>query len=178
MFATDNIEQANRKNFKCLNGALSMPGKITTITPLFGSAFLALANVLLYNEVSYYYKGKEDMSLIKAIVNSQEKTQEKADYLFSDVIDLQLLQSAKKGDYVNPEFSATLIFACENFSAQEVVLSGPGIAKTLKTTLPCSNDFIRLLQEKNSDYPLGVEVFFLDKQNNLLGLSRTTKVEF
>lgn len=172
-----NLEKNNRVNFNSLKDALAMPGKTTVIEPLFGSALLAIANVLLYNEVSFFYQGQKDFSLIQAICHSPVQTREQADYIFSDTIDNQLLQLCKKGDFMNPEFSASLIFGCESFSVCKASIEGPGIAQKKIIDLPCNTDFIKIWQEKNSEYPLGVEVFFIDDQNNLLALSRTTKIE-
>ena len=78
---------------------------------------------------------------------------------------------------MNPEFSATLFFACEDFSGTSALLSGPGINEKKAVSLPCDIEFISILKEKNSNYPLGMEIFFLNQKNELLSLSRTTKIE-
>jgi alpha-D-ribose 1-methylphosphonate 5-triphosphate synthase subunit PhnH len=174
---TLDIEKLNRQNFKSLSDALSMPGKITKVEKLFDSHFLAVANVLLYSEVSFYYSGDEDISLIEAITNPKATTLKKADYIFSDVIDTFLINEAKKGDYLNPDFSATLIMKCEDFNSYTYSLSGPGIDGAKEVNLPCNRDFIKELMKKNSDYPLGIELFFVNSCSEILALSRTTKVE-
>ncbi|KFL35188.1 MULTISPECIES: phosphonate C-P lyase system protein PhnH [unclassified Sulfurospirillum] len=174
---TLDIEKLNRQNFKSLSDALSMPGKITHIQELFSSHFLAVANVLLYSEVSFYYSGDEDMTLVEAITHPKATTLKEADYIFSDTIDVVLIGEAKKGDYLSPDFSATLIFKCEDFNADRYRLSGPGIDGTKEISLPCKAEFIERLMEKNRDYPLGIEVFFINRCGEVLALSRTTKVE-
>lgn len=171
------IEKLNRENYKSMMDTLSMPGKIAKIEPLFDSNLLAIANVLLFSEVSFFYNGDEDMSLVEAITNPQVATNDKADYIFSDVINDSLIVEAKKGDYMNPDFSATLVFKCEDFNTTKVSLSGPGIDKTKKVSLPCDKSFIETLMDKNSDYPLGVEVYFINTNSEIIALSRTTKIE-
>lgn len=171
------IEEINRENFKSLKTALTYPGSIKTLEPLFGSPFLATASVLLFNEVSFYYSGSEDMESIEVITNAQSASPKEADYIFSDTIDEALLEEAKVGNYLSPDFSATLLFKCDSLDVTEVELSGPGIDKSKKVTLPCSQTFIEKLMEKNSDYPLGVEVFFISKSRELMGISRTTKIK-
>jgi alpha-D-ribose 1-methylphosphonate 5-triphosphate synthase subunit PhnH len=171
------LEQLNRQNFKSLSDALAMPGKITYVKSVFNSHLLAVANVLFFSEVSFYYSGDEDMSLIEAITNSKATTAQEADYIFSDVIDIHLIQKAKKGDYLNPDFSATLIYKCEDFNCYTYLLSGPGIDGKNEVNLPCNSNFIESLMKKNSDYPLGIEVFFINEIGELIALSRTTKVE-
>jgi len=171
------LERLNRFNFKAMMDTLSMPGSIKTITPLYESGLLALANVLLYSEVSFFYSGDLDMSLIEAITNPKVQSNEKADYIFSDTINQNLLENAKKGDHINPDFSATLIFTCKDFNLTKVRLSGPGIDGEKKTFLPCNKEFIEVLINKNSEYPTGLEIYFINESNEILALSRTTKIE-
>ncbi|WP_458700062.1 phosphonate C-P lyase system protein PhnH [Sulfurospirillum sp. 1307] len=171
------LEKLNRKNFRAMINALSMPGNIDKIKPLYDSYLLALANILLYSEISFFYEGKEDMSIVEAITNAKKESIENADYIFCDVVEKNLITRAKKGDYINPDFSATLIFTCKDNISTKAVLSGPGINNTKEVNLPCDKNFIEELMKKNSEYPLGIEVFFLMNDGEILALSRTTKVE-
>lgn len=171
------LEQLNRQNFKSLSDALAMPGKITQIKSAFDSHLLGVANVLFFSEVSYYYSGDEDITLIEAITNPKATTIQEADYIFSDTIDMHLIEEAKKGDYLNPDFSATLIFKCEDFNCYTYFLSGPGIDGEKEVNLPCNKEFVEVLMKKNSDYPLGIEVFFINSIGELMALSRTTTLE-
>lgn len=171
------LEKLNRQNFRTMMDALSMPGSIKKIVSLYESSLLATASVLLYSEVSFFYAGEADMNLIEAITNAKTQTDENADYLFSDSIDSLLLQSAKLGDHVNPDFSSTLLFTCKDFNRTKVRLSGPGIDGVKESYLPCDKDFIDIFNAKNSDYPLGVEVYFMNYKNEIIALSRTTKIE-
>jgi alpha-D-ribose 1-methylphosphonate 5-triphosphate synthase subunit PhnH len=172
-----NLEQLNRENFKSLMDALAMPGSIHEVKPLFDSKLLAIANVLLYSEVSYFYNGSRDMTLIEAITNPKQTSSELADYIFSDALDEELIKQAKRGDHVNPDFSATLIMQCEKLDHLPARLSGPGIDGKKSVLLPCDASLIDTLRAKNSDYPLGVELFFIDNTGNLMALSRTTQIE-
>jgi alpha-D-ribose 1-methylphosphonate 5-triphosphate synthase subunit PhnH len=171
------LEQLNRQNFKSLSDALAMPGKITQLKKVFDSHLLAVANLLLFSEVTFYYSGDEDITLIEAITNPKATTLQKADYIFGDMIDIRLINEAKKGDYLNPDFSATLIFKCEDFNSYTYLLNGPGIDEEKEVNLPCNQEFIDELMKKNSDYPLGIEIFFINSIGEVIALSRTTKVE-
>jgi len=173
---TFDIEKNNRKNFKSMLDALSMPGTVHKLEPTFESSLLAVASVLLYSETSYFYEGDEDFSLIEAISNTSLQICEKADYIFSDTLNADLLQQAKKGDFINPDFSATLIFRCEDFHKHTYSLSGPGIDKNREVNLPVNQSFIDTLQKNNSNYPKGLEVFFINDINEVTALSRTTKI--
>ncbi len=171
------LEKLNRHNFKAMMNALSMPGKIENIIPLYKSSLLALANVLLYNEVSFFYAGEADMSLVEAINNPKVETNDNADYIFSDVLNPILIKESKKGDYISPDFSATLIFTCKDFNQTKVSMSGPGIDGKKDVYLPCDKEFIKAIKDKNSDYPLGVEIYLVSEENKVMAISRTTKIE-
>jgi len=174
---TVDIEKLNRDNFRALQNTLSMPGSVTKVTPLFNSYLLAIANTLLYSQVSFYYESKEEFELIEAITNAKNNEASEADYIFCDELNEYLFNKGKKGSSKDPEFSATYIFKCKDFSGLNVKLSGPGIDGSKQTTLPIDSSFVDSFNEKNSYYPLGNEVFFLNETGELTALSRTTKVE-
>lgn len=171
------MERLNRENFRSMMNALSRPGSVEKIEPLFDSNLLAIANTLLYAEVSYFYRGSEDFELINAVTNAKDSNESEADYLFCDSIDEKLLDVGKIGTMKDPEFSSTYIFKCSDFSGVNVKLSGPGIDGSYEIKLPVTKEFIKKFNEKNSDFPMGNEVFFINDNSEILGLSRTTKME-
>lgn len=174
---TVDIEKLNRENFRSMMNALAMPGKVEKIDSLFDSSFLAIANTLLYSEVSFYYEGDEELSLIEAITNPKKEEVQNADYIFCDELNEYLFNKGKTGTSKDPEFSATYIFKCKDFDGLKVKLSGPGIDGQKEMTLPIDKSFVEFFNEKNSYYPLGNEVFFLNENSEIIAISRTTKVE-
>jgi alpha-D-ribose 1-methylphosphonate 5-triphosphate synthase subunit PhnH len=172
-----NIEKLNRDNFKSIMNALSMPGTIEQIESLYESHVLAVANTLLYSQVSYFYEGKEDFSLIEAITNTKKQEVKNSDYIFADEVSEYLFNKAKTGTTKEPEFSGTLIFKCKNFEGLKVKIQGPGIDGSKDITLPVDKSFIEFFNEKNSYFPLGNEVLFLNNKGQLMALSRTTTIE-
>ena len=175
---TVDIEKLNRDNFRSLQNTLAMPGSIHKVSPLFDSYLLALANTLLYSQVSFHYEGEEEFDLVEAITNTKKEIPENADYIFCDQLNEYLFNKGKTGSSKDPEFSATYIFKCNDFSGLKVRLSGPGIDKEKEVELPIDKSFVEFFNEKNSYYPLGNEVFFLSKNGDLTAISRTTKVEY
>ncbi|MGA1932231.1 phosphonate C-P lyase system protein PhnH [Arcobacter sp. YIC-464] len=174
---TVDIEKLNRDNFKSMMNALSMPGNIEKIKPLFESNLLAIANTLLYSEVSFYYDGNEEFSLIEAITNAKKDDAHEADYIFSDELNEYLFNKGKIGTSKDPEYSSTFVFKCNDFDGLEVKLSGPGIDGSKSVKLPIDKSFVEFFNEKNSYYPLGNEVFFLNENSEIIAISRTTKME-
>lgn len=175
----NDIERINRVNFRSSLEALSRPGQIQGVEPLFQSNLQAMASVLLYSEVSYCYQGKEDFQMIEAICGAQSAPAAQADYLFFDYPDLDFLFHAKVGTAEKPELGATLIFRCRSLGSEgiRVRLSGPGIKNSTETTLPVDSRFIEQLQAKNETFPMGVDLFLISEDGQLLGLPRTTRVE-
>lgn len=173
----NNIEKINRLNFKSLMRSLAYPGEIQTILPVFDSYFLGIASSLLYSEVSYFYEGKEDMGTIKAITNPKVETLEKADYIFCEKVDANILLQAKCGTFKDPDFSAIVIFTCKDFKGLHVRIKGAGILGEKEITLPIDKSFVTHFNTKNQDFPLGIEVYFLSKKGQIVALSRTTKME-
>lgn len=171
------IEKLNRENFRSMMNVLSMPGKIEKIEELFDSSFLAIANTLLYSEVSFYYEGKEEFELIKAITNPKEADIKNADYIFCDELNEYLFNQGKIGTSLDPERSSTYIIKCKNFDGLNVRLTGPGINEKKDISLPINKSFVNSFNEKNSYFPLGSEIFFLNEGNEILAISRTTKLE-
>lgn len=173
------IEKLNRQNFRACLEAISRPGTRHKIYPLFDSSLLALASVLLYAEVSYYYRGRmKDFELIKAMTGARPGQPDSCDYLFADQPSGQLLTKAYPGTMDKPETSATCIFFCpaKDYSGTEVLLSGPGIDKVCKTVLPCDRVFTNKLIEQQHPFPQGVDIYCITSDNYLIGLPRTTKV--
>lgn len=175
----NDIERLNRVNFRSSLEALARPGQVQEIESLFDSKLQAMASVLLYSEVSYYYKGEEDFQMIQAICGAKTSTAAVADYLFFDRPDTDFLYHAKVGTAEQPELGATLIFKCEELEAEgtSVQLSGPGIERSLTTTLPVDKTFLDQLGAKNDSFPMGVDIFFLSDSGKLFGLPRTTRIE-
>jgi alpha-D-ribose 1-methylphosphonate 5-triphosphate synthase subunit PhnH len=173
------IEQANRNNFRSSLEALARPGELQTVTPLFGSGLLAMASVLLYAEVSYFYRGTLNFELIQALCGARNTSQENADYLFFDSLDHKHLVQAKTGTAESPEQGATILFSCPDFDGDStrVKLSGPGIDGTKQLCLPVMTAFLDELSEKNELFPMGIDLFLVSQQNTLLGLPRTTRIE-
>lgn len=174
------IEKINRNNFRNCLEAMARPGQRQEITPLFGSSLLAMASVFLYAEVSHYYKSELDFELIGAICGSPLAPQEQADYLFLDTPLFETVAAAKIGTSENPEESATLIFSYTRDqlrSGTAAVLEGPGISGRSAVELPVDSIFLQELSRKNSDFPLGVDLFFIGSDDSLIGLPRTTRIE-
>lgn len=171
------IEKHNRETFRKLLDTLSMPGTCVKIDKLFDSYLLSIASVLLYSEVSYSNSTDEDFTMIDAITNAKQDDKQSADYIFCNSLD-NLLGNIKKGTHLSPEHSATIICAVDSFKGLKVNLQGPGINGIRTEEYPVDANFIKEFLAHNKSYPLGNEIYFLNKTNGeIKALSRTTKME-
>ncbi len=171
------IEKNNRETFRTLLNTLSMPGSVESVGQLFDSYTLSVASVLLYSEVSYHNLSGEDFTLIDAITNAKKEELENVDYLFCNSLD-GVLEKLKKGTYLSPENSATIICLVDSFKGINLLLKGPGIDGEKKEEYPVNQTFINEFNKNNKSYPLGNELYFLNTTTGeIKALSRTTKLE-
>jgi alpha-D-ribose 1-methylphosphonate 5-triphosphate synthase subunit PhnH len=178
MTSPTDIELLNRNNFRNCLEAISRPGSSYQIQAFFGSTMMAMAVMLLYSEVCFYQKTTGDWKMLKALTGACEENINQADYLFLDTPHIDTLMESKCGNQQNPDYSATLIYASKHHvNGTRVVLSGPGIDGSSKTTLPTSSGFLQKLREKNRHFPQGVDVFFLTADNHICAVPRTTRVK-
>jgi alpha-D-ribose 1-methylphosphonate 5-triphosphate synthase subunit PhnH len=84
---------------------------------------------------------------------------------------------AKAGTLKNPHKSAFIIVEVKSVTSGEaLLLKGPGIHTTELVHLDIIENWVESRQEKNKEYPLGVEMIFIDQDHQLLSLPRTTQI--
>ncbi len=173
------LEQLNRYNFRTLCNALSRPGSVHKAQKAFDSYALAIASVLLYAEVSFINLTKEDFWAIHALCNAKQENINNADYIFTNNVDNQLIESVKKGSFKDPEFSATIIHCFDsNIEQMPYKLSGAGIETYTTQHYPLSKEAMESFLRANEHFPMGHEIYFLNIQNGeVKALSRTTHLE-
>lgn len=172
------IEKHNRETFRGLLDVLAMPGKKVLIEKLFDSYLLSIASVLLYSEVSYCNSTEENFTMIDAITNAKKQNDlSKVDYLFCNSTK-DLFRDLNKGTHLSPEHSTTIICEVDSFEGIKLKLQGPGIDGLLEDMYPVNENFVEEFMSNNKNYPLGNEIYFINKMTGeIKALSRTTKVE-
>lgn len=190
----------SQSHFRVLLQAMANPGSIHPLhypslrlpqhlfTP---SALIGFA--LLNRDVQFYHD--ENLSDWKEYftVNTSSlwAPASQADFLFLTADSLQILddiEKAKLGEWRYPETAATLVIqvaSIQESSTNGMVsarLRGPGILGERYVFL---NGFTHgileqifpLIREMNSEYPLGIDVFWADEKGNVMGMPRTCQVE-
>lgn len=176
--------------FRIVLDALSRPGKVqklTTDAHYAGELYpetMEIARTLLDGEVSFYVanqeKATEDELKIWTLATS--KSSQEADFIFlpkNTTIEqkVEVMKQAKKGTLLYPNESATVVIECEELTDETVYkLEGPGIKDSHGCSISGAQEWINAREEKNQEYPLGVDLFCIDKSGHLIGLPRTTRV--
>ncbi|MES2731001.1 MAG: phosphonate C-P lyase system protein PhnH [Bacteroidota bacterium] len=180
----------SQKHFRLIMDSMARPGKLNqlngvAIHPPKGlnkaAAFVGLA--LLNADVSYYTSSNPEAVSDYFITNtdSQQRSATEADFLFLKGNDNpQALEEAKVGSLSYPETSAFIIIEVEEISKEPVsgavvlVLKGPGVKEEEVVFVKgIREELLTTIQDKNTEYPLGVDTILTDAHDNILCLPRS-----
>ncbi|MBD8026968.1 phosphonate C-P lyase system protein PhnH [Ureibacillus sp. Re31] len=181
-------EHRTQRTFRKILEAMTFPGKIVQLeqspnelSPLYSQTVL-VCQTLLDGEVTFAVIGEKKVSQsIQAYTGSHEAKVEEADFIIIpntvDSNEIADLKVAKKGDLLNPQKSATLFFEVDNLmDGIQLELMGPGIKDKTVIHADISKGFLKIRDELNAEYPLGIDVLFIDRSGYGMALPRTTKV--
>jgi alpha-D-ribose 1-methylphosphonate 5-triphosphate synthase subunit PhnH len=81
------------------------------------------------------------------------------------------------GTLTNPHPSATIIMETMHLSNESsLCLSGPGIKTTHSLSVDGSDAWLEARAYVNKEYPLGMDLIFVDEAANIASIPRTTKI--
>lgn len=144
-----------------------------------------MALMLLDTEVTFnvFSKREEQITgMMNQLTYAKTAEADQADFIFilKDCDQEQLeaaIQAAKIGSLMNPHESATLIIETESVSTGiELVLTGPGIETGHTAGIANADTWLDLRNEKNKEFPLGIDIVFTDGHHSILCLPRTTQI--
>jgi alpha-D-ribose 1-methylphosphonate 5-triphosphate synthase subunit PhnH len=85
--------------------------------------------------------------------------------------------AARAGTLIDPHLGATLLIEAERIAeGGPLLLSGPGIDGTATLGLELETGWIEARESKNAEYPLGVDLVFVDSEYRLAAIPRTTRI--
>lgn len=149
------------------------------------ASLLLVALTLLDQEVTFKVFSAQAEAVSKTInqlTYAKPTTTEQADYLLvlQDAEKGSLeeaIRKAKSGTLNNPHDAALLIVETKSVTNGEVhLLKGPGIQTTESAYVDIQEDWVQCRQNKNKEYPLGIDLMLIDQQHQLLSLPRTTQI--
>ena len=188
---TDMLAQ---RAFRRLLQAMSRPGKVYVLPPMPAagsepwSAMLLLLDSLLDQEVSFTVIGGNGSGELQLLIAGRTRCRatdiRQADFLVVAYGDSagEILR-AKRGTLQYPDRSATVVFGVQSLLFTEdrqstIALTGPGIREEvllgpIKGLGPHEMEHLR---ELNSEFPLGVDVVFIDAVGRVLCIPRSTNI--
>ncbi len=176
-----------QKTFRTLLQAMSHPGRVYSLSQEFESGLFLVIQTLLDHEVTSNVFGHQEEEweyrMIRA-TGSRTANIEDADFVIippggSDGAILR----AKRGSLEYPDTGTTVIYSVHPLSARDnggvrVTLKGPGINGEITRFIGgIKKDEFHYLKEINSEYPLGVDSIFIDAENRIMCIPRSTKIE-
>jgi alpha-D-ribose 1-methylphosphonate 5-triphosphate synthase subunit PhnH len=189
------LVQDTAKSYRKLLDSFSRPGEIFSLadytknidieTPFFDSTLL-ISYILLDGEVSYNIvdpKVRESKDLISRLTYSNLKSFEQSDYIFLTLngdqeLKKEAILQSKVGSFENPHKSATIICEVESlFEGDSYIFKGPGIKTQNKIQLNFLNNWLKIRNFKNKEFPLGIDMIFIDREDNLMSIPRTTETK-
>lgn len=190
----DTIFDAQR-HFRVLLDAMSRPGKIsklndTDIHPPIGlnkaSALIGFA--LLNADVKFWVDPalNEIIEYIKLNTASDWAVSSEADFIFgSKTNDLTAVFEAKTGSLLYPEAAATVIFQIHLLGenkfpeSMDISLKGPGVKeKNTFFASGLSEQLLEMVQLKNIEFPLGIDLILVDHYNQFVCIPRSNTIQF
>ncbi|MCM3673779.1 phosphonate C-P lyase system protein PhnH [Peribacillus simplex] len=150
------------------------------------SSTILLARTVLDPEVTFKVIAKEEEAvsrMINQLTYSKPVDLQEADFIFIllDAFEEQMkeaLNKAKVGNLLNPHESAMIILEVPDVSkGDSMILSGPGIQQESFISLPYVSAWLGARNEKNIEFPLGIDMYFVDQHDRLIALPRTTKIK-
>jgi len=184
------IQRAYRKTVD----SMSRPGLISNIreqadkvdieTGCF-KATVILALMLFDTEVTFkVFSGREAeiTKLINQLTYARTTEARSANFILvlQDTGPLEMeeaFRAACPGDLTDPHRSATIIVEANTLSNEpDLTLTGPGIDGKTHVKVQIADRWVDLRAEKNSEYPLGVDLIFTDPDHHILCIPRTTQI--
>jgi alpha-D-ribose 1-methylphosphonate 5-triphosphate synthase subunit PhnH len=184
------LQAAYRKTLE----SMSRPGLIRNIRQqadkvnmeisCFNSTLLMVL-MLFDTEVKFKVCSKREAEMAKLInqlTYAKATEVESADYILvlNDAEPQELeeaLRMAYPGDLLNPHQAATIIVEADRVNNErDLTLMGPGIETECSINVKTSGRWVEVRTEKNSEYPLGIDLIFTDRDANILCLPRTTQI--
>jgi alpha-D-ribose 1-methylphosphonate 5-triphosphate synthase subunit PhnH len=190
--------------FRILLEALANPGRVLSIrrqTSQFAGQgrWLALALTLLDKGTGFYWDGDaETGEEIRFLTGAPRAAPEEADFVFlsrgansggpppaggtspEETEAARILSRVKQGSHLDPHLSALLFIAAGTGDGKKpdtpVFLTGPGIPPEGRRIdlFPAEAAWCRARDERDFEYPCGVELIFLREDFSLAALTRKT----
>lgn len=180
--------------YRTVLDAMSRPGQVVSLARearkinlpgIAGPAALVLMRMLLDPEVGFCVVGLDHSQIesrISQLTGSFPVSLDQADFIFvlekaSEEERRQAVLAAKIGSLTDPHLSATLVLELPLIGdGGELWIAGPGVAGQSRWPLNRAASYLDERNRKIEEFPLGVDLLFVDRSHQLVALPRTSRL--
>jgi len=176
--------------YRDLLDVMSRPGSVRCLTAdfrhIWPSGLLAVAATLLDQEVGFCVLGdSDDLGIgqaIEEVTGGRSVNIASADFIFAPNGDSGgSIRHAQRGSQEYPDLGATIVYQVERLEEDgepgSITLRGPGIEdRATPLIIGLDPEELFLIQEINNEYPLGVDVILIDRENKVMALPRSLRM--
>jgi alpha-D-ribose 1-methylphosphonate 5-triphosphate synthase subunit PhnH len=184
-----------QKAYRQLIDCISRPGTVRSMSEICGKldlpvpcnkAMLVFAGMLLDTEVRFHILGHakdEVTNVFGQFTYSAVAPLNEADFIFvlAGVDSTELVEAiaaCKNGSLTDPHLSATMVVEAEMITNENYfALTGPGIQNENYINISVQGDWVVARAEKNVEFPLGIDMFFVDQKHRMCAIPRTTIIQ-
>jgi alpha-D-ribose 1-methylphosphonate 5-triphosphate synthase subunit PhnH len=182
--------------FRKILHSMSRPGTISSIEaaaeqadynlPCYDATLLC-AMTLLDAEVSFHILSESHQDLIEKISEytlAKHKPIHEADFVIVLRDDTEnaiknAIEQCKNGNLINPQSSSTWIIESSPLTNNgPLTLMGPGIQTSEQLQVSFTSSMWNARNKRTKEYPLGIDIIFVDDQAQIACVPRTTSVEW
>lgn len=181
--------------FRRIVTAMSFPGQIVDLSAYADRADLEInmyrasllvALLILDSEVTFAVLPDSDRVVSRTLAQvtySREAALNEASYLFiagDSAAILEGLASARTGTLTDPHHGATVVVEAASLSeGLPFELTGPGIVEQRTVAIQLGDNdcaWHTTRNDRNVEYPMGIDLILVDAHNRLMALPRTTQL--
>jgi len=180
--------------YRTVLDAMSRPGKVVSLAreaekidlpDIAGPAARVLMRMLLDPEVGFCVAGPDHSrieSRISQLTGSFPVSLPQADFIFvleqaSEKECREAMLAAKIGSLTDPHLSATLVVELPLIGdGGELWIAGPGVAGRSRWPLTQAASCLDERNQKIEEFPLGIDLLFVDRSHQLVALPRTSRL--
>jgi alpha-D-ribose 1-methylphosphonate 5-triphosphate synthase subunit PhnH len=171
----------DHRTFRVILQGMSHPGKVYSLPDVLKEGVIDLLGCLIDNEVSFAVIDDKDMEKALSLqTGSRPVSPEDADYiLVANGTTGNRLTGCKRGSLEYPDTGATVVYLVEELSQRDdgIILSGPGVNRSISLHVKGLDiSEFHLLKKINSEFPLGVDVLFLDRSGRIACIPRSSQI--